>query len=415
MDPITRIEMEIINGLSANEFQRLCAAYLYADRKRTENEFVNIVDFGSQEGRNQTTKGTPDIYFENQKGEFIYVECTLQRENVFSKLRKDIEKCLNQADTHSIKEIILFYTSSKLSSDQYYQLKLICDAKKVKLTLIGIDKLAHDLYDHYRFIVNEFFHMKLDEDISKDKYTNELLEYTKSLMNHRIKALISNNCRGRPFTIDIVFCIDTTGSMGPILETIRRNCYRIYMDLTDACYKKGKNIEKLRVKVISFKDYLFDKEPITVSNFLSMPENTSELISICNSLKSEGGGDKPESCLEALGFAIQSDWSKEVNIPKRQIIVVWTDAPAHLLEEAHAVGKSPTWMAKNIEELESWWNDEKIIDQNAKRLLLFAPSSVINTFQMHEWTQTLLYDVQDGCGMSEYEWSMIINSITNSI
>jgi hypothetical protein len=132
-------------------------------------------------------------------------------------------------------------------------------------------------------------------------------------------------------------------------------------------------------------------------------------------LESEGGGDEPESCLEAIGYAIQSDWSKEVNIPKRQIIVVWTDAPAHLLEEAHTIGKSPTWMAKNIEELESWWNDEKMIDQKAKRLLFFAPSSIVNRFHMYEWTQTLLYDVRNGCGMSEYEWSMIIDCITNSI
>jgi hypothetical protein len=254
MDPITRIEMEIINGLSANEYQRLCAAYLYADRKGTENEFVNIVDFGSQEGRNQTTKGTPDIYFENIKGEYIYVECTLQRENVFSKLRKDIEKCLKQADNHSLQEIVFFYTSSKLSPDQYRELKNVCDGKRVKLTLIGINKLAHDLYDHYRYIANEFLHVKFDEVVPVGKLEKDI----KSPENPRKKVIISNNNKGRSFAIDIVFCIDTTGSMGPILDTIRSNCYRLYMDLADACYNKGKSIGKLRVKVISFKDYLYD-------------------------------------------------------------------------------------------------------------------------------------------------------------
>lgn len=38
-----------------------------------------------------------------------------------------------------------------------------------------------------------------------------------------------------------------------------------------------------------------------------MPEDAAEFISVCNSLESEGGGDEPESCLEAIGYAIQSD------------------------------------------------------------------------------------------------------------
>lgn len=415
MDPITRIENEIINGLSANEYQRLCASYLYAARKGSDNEIENLVDLGSQEGRNRTTKGTPDIYFITKNGGFIYVECTLVQDNIFTKLQNDIAKCLSHPKNHNILEIIIFYISSKLTSNQYKELAMMCEENKVKLTLIGIDKLAHDLYDHYPSLVKDFLHLSFEGADTGSGGEKEFLDYTKSLMNPRIQTMINSPGHMKSYVIDIVFCIDTTDSMGPILGTIRTNCYRLYMDLTTRCYEKGKAVKKLRIKVISFKDYLSDENPMTVSSFLSMPEEAGELVSLFNSLKPEGGGDEPESSLEAIGYAIKSNWSREEYVTKRQIIVVWTDAPAHMLEEARSAEKSPKWMARNLEELEEWWNDEKMIDQTAKRLLLFAPSSLPYTSMYKAWTQTLMYDVQGGEGMLEFEWDMVIDAISNSI
>ena len=70
-----------------------------------------------------------------------------------------------------------------------------------------------------------------------------------------------------------------------------------------------------------------------------------------------GGGDDPEDGLEALAYAIRSKWNTE-GLKKRQLIVVWSDAPAHELGFGKSAENYPKKMAKDFNELTQWWGDK---------------------------------------------------------
>ena len=42
------------------------------------------------------------------------------------------------------------------------------------------------------------------------------------------------------YEVDLVFCIDATMSMYPILDTVKENALDFYQDFTEAMKKKGK-------------------------------------------------------------------------------------------------------------------------------------------------------------------------------
>ncbi len=54
--------------------------------------------------------------------------------------------------------------------------------------------------------------------------------------------------RGLTYAVDIVFCIDVTGSMTPILDQVKANALRFYGDVQSNLVAKGKNIDELRVR-----------------------------------------------------------------------------------------------------------------------------------------------------------------------
>ena len=64
--------------------------------------------------------------------------------------------------------------------------------------------------------------------------------------------------RGLSYAVDIVFCIDVTGSMSPIIDQVKANALRFYDDVQSNLTAKGKNVDQLRVRVIAFRDFVAD-------------------------------------------------------------------------------------------------------------------------------------------------------------
>ncbi len=62
------------------------------------------------------------------------------------------------------------------------------------------------------------------------------------------------------YTVDLVFCIDATGNMNPVINMVKNNALSFYSDLMNALNAKGKRVESVRIKVIAFRDYLEDKD-----------------------------------------------------------------------------------------------------------------------------------------------------------
>jgi len=220
------------------------------------------------------------------------------------------------------------------------------------------------------------------------------------------------------YNVDMVFCIDCTGSMGNIIEMVKKNALNFYEDVTAVMEKKNKHISQLRVRVVAFRDYIADKDKaMMVTDFFKLPQEADEFEKCVRSLKAEGGGDDPEDGIEALAYAIKSKWDTE-GMKKRQVIVVWTDAPTHHLGYGKDSGYYPNGMPNDIKELSSWWGGVQqtgFVDNNAKRLLLFAPDAADWNVISQNWDNVLHFPSEAGKGLVDLEYEEIINTISNSI
>ncbi|MEK8170923.1 vWA domain-containing protein [Streptomyces sp. M19] len=129
------------------------------------------------------------------------------------------------------------------------------------------------------------------------------------------------------YAVDIVMCVDITGSMNPVLDAVKESSLQFHQRLGAIMASKSKEISQLRLKVIAFRD--FGDNPanaIEQTDFLKLPEQSAEYERFVRGLRASGGGDIPESGLEALALAVNSPWETGLD-RRRHVIVMFTDAP----------------------------------------------------------------------------------------
>src|SRR5438874_4246993 len=180
--------------------------------------------------------------------------------------------------------------------------------------------------------------------------------------------------RGLSYAVDIVFCVDVTGSMTPILDQVKANALRFYGDVQSNLTAKGKTIDELRVRVVAFRDIIADGEAaLQESPFFELPAEERGFSGFVNGLVAEGGGDAPESGLEAVALAMTSPWTTRGD-RRRQVIVVWTDQPAHSLDASALPPAFAGRVPADFSALTDMWEDPQgPLGSSSKRLILFAP------------------------------------------
>ena len=185
---------------------------------------------------------------------------------------------------------------------------------------------------------------------------------------------------------DIVYCIDLTASMSPIIQKVKDFVRTFHEDLQRVMLTYNRSIKQLRIKVIGFRDIYCDGAyAFEVSDFFRLPDQNTEFLSFVDKLEAKGGGGGSENSLEALAMAMQSDWCTTIDnsVRKRHMVVLFTDASAHPLEKASTYTGTnyPENMPKSYLELVDWWSGQGSIssdvyfnmNQRAKRLVLYAP------------------------------------------
>lgn len=177
-----------------------------------------------------------------------------------------------------------------------------------------------------------------------------------------------------PLNVDVVMCIDCTGSMSGIISTIKRNAISFYDSFANACEQKDIELESLTAQVIGFRDLAIG-EPMQISSHYSLPGQRSSFNQFVQNLNATGGGDTPESGLEALSNAFSRlRWSGD-DEKYRQVIILWTDAP--YLNTMSVSSLYDQWISMPM----------------GKRLILFAPSGISETNSgswstFDSWTNT---------------------------
>lgn len=218
------------------------------------------------------------------------------------------------------------------------------------------------------------------------------------------------------YAVDLVFCIDKTGSMVPLIRRVKKNALKFHEDLMAKMQEMNKRIDELRVRVIAFGDVWADGANwLKVSEFLKLPDQIDEYRDFVTEIEAKGGGDEPENGLEALALAFQSDWTKGGD-RRRHVVVVWTDTSSHTLERAAAEQPSnyPAEIPKSFDELTDQWDSEQI-DASARRLILFAPDVYPWADIAAHWEETVHFSSRGGDGLGEMDYSFIMNMLAHSI
>lgn len=161
-------------------------------------------------------------------------------------------------------------------------------------------------------------------------------------------------------TVDVVMCIDVTGSMSGIINTVKRNAINFYDQFNQCCLEEGITLASLNAQVISFRDKNVDYNWLSTSPTYLLPEQRDQYNAHVNSLYADGGGDTPESGLEALQAAFnKTDWGVDDGY-HRQVVILWTDAP-------YLIG---SYSDVTLDNVAAQWNTLP----SGRRLILFAPN-----------------------------------------
>jgi hypothetical protein len=121
--------------------------------------------------------------------------------------------------------------------------------------------------------------------------------------------------------LDLIFCIDVTGSMDDDIASVKAAASNIVNTVASRS-------SDYRVAIVSYRDW-DDSEGYAMFEDYGFSSDVGTIIGNINSLSVAGGDDEPEAVLEALMRAIDSrsvgGWRNNVN---KQVIVMG-DAPPH--------------------------------------------------------------------------------------
>ena len=137
--------------------------------------------------------------------------------------------------------------------------------------------------------------------------------------------------------VDIVFLIDITGSMQHCIDALKENISIFVDSLTGKDPNNECPVKHWRAKAVGFRDYTCDNVPLEDHPFV---EDATALKAQLASLKATGGGDEPESLLDAIYVvskqpqmtkgtqALEPDkWRYRSDAAR--VVVAFTDAPYH--------------------------------------------------------------------------------------
>ena len=96
---------------------------------------------------------------------------------------------------------------------------------------------------------------------------------------------------------DIVFLIDVSGSMAPVIDALRKNIEVFIDSLSGADANNAAPVKDWRAKVVGFRDAEHDRDWYQDHPFV---RDAVALKAQLGSMRAEGGGDEPESLLDAL-------------------------------------------------------------------------------------------------------------------
>jgi hypothetical protein len=121
-------------------------------------------------------------------------------------------------------------------------------------------------------------------------------------------------------TVEVAFVLDTTGSMGGLIEGAKRKIWSIASAIVDSNPDAD-----IRMGLVAYRDIGDDY----VTRKIELTTDIQDLYARLLELKARGGGDWPESVNEALDVAVNRlQWTDGGDV--RRIVFLVGDAPPHM-------------------------------------------------------------------------------------
>lgn len=120
--------------------------------------------------------------------------------------------------------------------------------------------------------------------------------------------------------VEVVFCLDTTGSMGGLIEGAKQKIWAISNQIAN-----GKPTPRLKIGLVAYRD----RGDTYVTKVIDLTEDLDAIHTQLQTFKADGGGDFPESVNQALYESVTKiKWSTDPQT-LRMIFLVG-DAPPHM-------------------------------------------------------------------------------------
>jgi len=158
MSKLTQIE-KALSAIDQATFQRLCDSYLY------KRGYEHINTLGLVIGAEKTAKGTPDTLTTRSDGNYDFAEYSTDQNRLAAKFAGDLASCFDEKTSGipvtQIHEIVLCH-NARMTPEDEYNLSEQCRGQGVLLSVYGPGTIAHDLYQKYPGLAQEFLGVEVD-------------------------------------------------------------------------------------------------------------------------------------------------------------------------------------------------------------------------------------------------------------
>ena len=140
-----------------------------------------------------------------------------------------------------------------------------------------------------------------------------------SAKNIQVDPPINHHIAAHP-KVDVVFVLDTTGSMGGLIQTAKEKIWSIATTMASA-----QQTPEIRIGLVAFRD----RGDSYVTKIVDLSDDLDSVYATLMDFEADGGGDTPESVNKALYDAVHNmSWSQEDQA--YQVIFLVGDAPPHM-------------------------------------------------------------------------------------
>ena len=182
-----------------------------------------------------------------------------------------------------------------------------------------------------------------------------------------------NNIQCNTPQIDVVFVIDSTGSMHDEIRSVKEELTNIIGDV-----KYGNPRPDVKIGVVTYRDYSPEEQEY-VTREMDLTSNTNNAVRFIRNINANGGGDYEEAVEAGLNEAINDmNWRKSA----QRVIILVGDAPARNNPHYENHGNDPEYFTQ------PWrYNWEDVIEDARNRdiRIYTASGSGMNSEGISQW------------------------------